>query len=231
MTPQPVAFDGKHAAVYNDRWAKIAPFRDALHLAIRLRLSDLPANARILCVGAGTGVELFYLAEQFHGWHFTAVEPAPAMLAICRERTGAAGIAARCDFHEGYLDTLPIAEPFDAATSLLVSQFCLGDGERQNFFRQIADRLRPGGFLISADISGDTSGENYERLWEVWLQMHRFTGATTEDTERMREMVSKSVAIVPPSEVEAILMASGFDTPTLFMQTLLIHAWFAKRWI
>lgn len=53
-------FGEKAASSYNDRWAKIAPFRDGLHLAIRSRFSDLPANARILCVGAGTGVEILY---------------------------------------------------------------------------------------------------------------------------------------------------------------------------
>ncbi|MFT7681755.1 MAG: tRNA (cmo5U34)-methyltransferase [Moritella dasanensis] len=36
--------------------------KDALHLSIRILLSDLPENANILCVGAGTGAELIYLS-------------------------------------------------------------------------------------------------------------------------------------------------------------------------
>ena len=95
----------------------------------------------MLCVGAGTGAELSYLAERFPGWRFTAVEPSAPMLEVCRRRAEAQGIEGRCIFHEGYLESLPPSEPFDAATSLLVSQFILDPEERSGFFRAIAGRL------------------------------------------------------------------------------------------
>lgn len=86
----------------------------------------------------GTGSELIYLAQRFPQWHFTAVEPSAPMLDVCRRRVEACGIASRCVFHEGYLDSLPGSGAFDAATSLLVSHFILERGARSNFFRAIA---------------------------------------------------------------------------------------------
>jgi tRNA (cmo5U34)-methyltransferase len=118
-----VVFDKERAASYDERFAKLAPLRDALHLLIRTILSELPADARILCVGVGTGSELIYLAQSFPQWQFTAVEPAAPMLDICRRRAAECGITSRCTFHEGYLDSLPAADAFDAATCLLVSHY------------------------------------------------------------------------------------------------------------
>ena len=58
-------FDQKAASSYDQRWAKLAPIRDSLDLFIRAILSELPADARILCVGVGTGSELTTLAQAF----------------------------------------------------------------------------------------------------------------------------------------------------------------------
>ncbi len=138
-----IVFDQKTASAYDNRWAKLAPIRDSLDLLIRAILSELPADARILCVGVGTGAELINLAQAFPLWRFTAVEPAIAMLDVCRQRVEECGITARCTFHEGYLDSLPKSDPFEAATCLVVSHFIMEKEERRNFFNQIASSLPP----------------------------------------------------------------------------------------
>ena len=60
-----VVFDQERASSYDKRFAKLAPLRDALHLLMRVILSELPTDAHILCVGVGTGSELIYLAQNF----------------------------------------------------------------------------------------------------------------------------------------------------------------------
>lgn len=224
-----IVFDQERASSYDERFAKLAPLRDALHLLIHLVLSELPADARILCIGVGTGLELISLAQTFPQWHFTAVEPAAPMLDICRKRAEDYGIVSRCTFHEGYLDSLPASPSFDAATCLLVSHFFMQQDERRNFFSQIASRLCSNGYLISADLVSDMSTSTYQSLLEVWLRMLKSAEVPDEDVKKMGASYGRDVAVLPPLEVESIIASSGFDTPVLFFQTLLIHAWYAKR--
>ncbi len=96
MAQSPVVFDEQQAATYDERFARLAPLRDSLHLLAGLVFEPLPADAHVLCVGAGTGLELLALAQRFPRWRFTAAEPSGPMLAICRQRAEASGIAARC---------------------------------------------------------------------------------------------------------------------------------------
>ena len=140
-------FDEKVALEYDRRNEEYAPLLDALHLLMSTIFSDLPADSRVLSVGAGTGSEWIDLAHQFPQWRFTAVEPSAPMLDVCRRRTDECGIASRCDYHEGYLDSLAPSEAFDAATSILVSQFLLDLEARSRFFKAVADRLAPGGYF------------------------------------------------------------------------------------
>ena len=224
-----IVFDQKTASAYDNRWAKLAPIRDSLDLLIRAILSELPADARILCVGVGTGSELINLAQAFPLWRFTAVEPAIAMLDVCRQRVEECGITSRCTFHEGYLDSLPESDSFEAATCLVVSHFIMEKEERRNFFNQIALRLRPQGYLISSDIAYDMSTSDYQSLLEVWLRVMKSAELPEDDIEKMRAAYGRDVAVLPPQEVASIIASAGFDTPVLFFQNLLIHAWYSRR--
>ena len=219
----------QQAASYDRQWTRLAPVRDGLHLLVSAVFSDLPDDARILCVGAGTGAEITYLANKFPQWRFTAVEPSAPMLEVCRRRAKEHGIATRCVFHEGYLDSFPPSKPFDAATSLLVSQFILEPEARSDFFRSIAERLRPGGYLASADLASDTGSATYQSLLDVWLRMMKAADVAPEMVERLRVAYGRDVAVLPPEKVCAIIASGGFEPPIQFFQGGLIHAWYSKR--
>ena len=229
MSAPHVFFDKNQAATYDERFKKLAPIRDAMLLLASSVLSDLPTDARILCVGAGTGAELLFLARRFPGWTFTAVEPSGAMLDICRYKAEEEGIAGRCVFHEGYLDSVAAPEKFHAATSILVSQFIMDPEARRGFFAGMAERLLPGGYLVSADLSASLSPAEYDRQLDAWSRLQASADQTPEQLERIRSVYGRDVAVTPREELGRLIAAGGFEGVTLFYQALLIHAWFARR--
>ncbi len=219
-----ISFDQERASSHDKRFSKLAPMRETLHLFSRMVFAELPEESRLLCVGAGVGPELFYLAEAFPEWRFTAVDPSSAMLNACREKAEESDIAGRCTFHEGFLESLSDTEPYDAATCILVSQFLLEPEKRIGLFRQISKRLKPGGLLVSADLASDMSSPEYQSLLEVWARTMDFSGVPREDVEKL----GRDVAVLPRQQVEYFIEQGGFQQPILFFQSLLIHAWYSR---
>jgi len=223
-----VVFGPQRAESYDQQVQKLAPLRDGMLLIMRAAFENLPVHARVLCVGVGTGTELIRLAGWFPNWTFVAVEPAPAMLDVCREKARKAGIESRCDFHEGYLESLPQQDGFDAATCLLVSHFIMDSADRTAFFGKIGERLMPGGFLASSDLSADMSSVTYRRQLEMWLSAMGHSGMSPEQVDEYRSAQGRDVALLPPDEVAALIEAAGFEPPVLVCQFLLIHGWISK---
>lgn len=219
----------QQAAGYDAQWARTAAIRDCLYFLLDAMFAGLPADARILCVGVGTGAELAHLAGTHPGWRFTAVEPSGRMLEACRRRAEAEGFSSRCRFHEGYLDSLEDGEDHDAATCFLVSQFIVDPQARTEFFAQIARRLRPGGLLASSDLASDVESREYEVLLRDWTTMMAAAAVPAEALDRIRAAYARDVGVLPPARIASIIAAGGFAPPVLFFQAGLIHAWRSER--
>jgi len=219
----------QQAAGYDQQWARLAPIRDCLHLLVQSVFVQLPQDARVLCVGAGTGTEIACLAGIFPGWRFTAVDPSSAMIAVCRQRAQSGGYLERCTFHAGFLDSLPEAAPHHGATCFLVSQFILEPEDRTGLFRAIAARLQAGGVLASTDLAADTASASYESLLGTWFRVMTAGGLDHEAMERMRAAYARDVAVLPPWRVAGLIESAGFTPPVQFFQAGLIHGWFSTR--
>lgn len=218
----------RQAANYDQQWARMAPIRDALYLLLDAHFSSLPENARILCVGVGTGAELAHLAERFPGWHFTAIDPSGAMLEVCRQSAMQNGFLSRCDFHQGYLDTLDAEPRYDAATCFLVSQFLLEASARTTFFREIGRRLKPHAILANADLAADTDTPAFEVLLRNWLTLMSAGDLQPEMLDRARAAYASDVAILPAQQVANLIETAGFEAPVQFFQAGLMHGWFCS---
>lgn len=222
-------FNQKAAESYDERFKKISPIRDNLDFLIRLVLDDLPAEARILCVGVGTGTEIVELANAHPQWRFTGLDPSASMLDVCRSKLSQNGLGDRCELVNGYVSDLPPSGTFDAVLCLLVTQFVTDSAERQKMFDDMARQLRSGGYLINAEISDDMSSAEFLDIVEKWKVMHRHAGATAQETENIVKVLGQHVAVAPASVIERYLRNSDFSRPVQFFQSLLIHAWYARK--
>ena len=223
-------FNETESASYDGYWVKLSAMREALHLLTRVVLNELPSNAHIVCVGAGTGEELLNLAQHNQKWRFTAVDPSAHMLEICKRKMQQHGIASRCIFHEGYVNTLSSSTTFDAATCFLVSHFLHKRDERQALFKEIGSHLVPGGLLVNADFIIDERTPQFNNMLSLWKRLMRYAELSEEEIEEMHNsFIAKNseVSLISPNEIEAIIIAGGFKNPTLFYQSSIIHAWYS----
>lgn len=221
-------FNSEFSRQYDTCNARLREINDNLHLLISLLLNDLPDDARILCVGVGTGSEIFRLAGPHPGWRFTGIDPSPDMLEVCADKLQMAGISERCSLMEGYLDDVPADAPYDAILCLLVTHFIL-DGERGGIYRQMAARLKEKGRVIIAEIAGDMSADNFDDQLAGWTAMHAAASQTARAPNVIKAQLKERLLLLPPERTEAIIANAGFSTPQRFFQSLLIHAWMARK--
>lgn len=199
ISSPPTNFFGRDVAdAYDARNSGLAPISDNLHFLLRLVLADLPADARVLCVGVGTGAEILSLATAFPGWSFVGVDPSAEMLSVGRRRLDEAGVGRRCELVQGYVDDAP-REGFDAVVSLLVAHFIKREG-RPAFYAAIHDRLKSGGRFASAEISGDLDAPEFPAMLEDWKQVQTLMGATPQSLEKLGGMMREALGVLPPSE-------------------------------
>ena len=220
-------FDRDVADAYDRRNNALAPISNNLHFLLRLVLADLPFDARVLCVGVGTGAEILSLATAYPGWSFVGVDPSAEMLAVGRRRLEQAGVIQRCELVQGYVEDAP-REAFDAVVSLLVAHFIKGEG-RSEFYAAIYDRLRAGGRFASAEISGDLDAPEFPAMLENWKQVQTLMGATPQSLAKLDGMMREALGILPPEETQALWRAAGFAMPIPFFQAFMIRGWHAVR--
>ena len=219
----------KQASNNEEQQKRLAPVHEGLYFQLQWIFAELPQDANVLCVGLGAGLELSYLANRFPHWRFTAVEPSGEMLDLCRQRAEKEAFASRCVFHEGYVESLPDIELYDAATCFMVSQFILNNQERSKFFSAISKRLKPSGVLVSADLSSAVGSPEYNALLKVWVSMLHMANVPASAIEKVHAAWKKDVAILPPEDVKSIIKQGGFDLPVQFYQAGFVHAWFSRR--
>lgn len=214
-----------------DRGIRVAvPGYELLHdLVCALMRAELAADARLLIVGSGTGMEIVRLAGHGPGWTFTGVDPSTDMAAIAREKVGEAGLTGRVELRVGRASELPVTESWDAATLLLVMHFLPDDGEKLDLLRAVSARLRPGAPLALADLYGETRTPRFESLIAAWRVRLLAEGMDPDDVEEMLRQVRADLHLVGASRMEALLREAGFREVERFYGALLFGGWIARK--
>lgn len=226
LTPE--FFNQEMANSYDEKNAKLSAIADNMHFLIGLVLADLPPRANILCVGAGTGAEILSLAMANTEWSFVAADPSAPMLGVCRDRLERANILDRCELIHGYAHDVPEGAAFDAVLSILVAHF-VERQDRTGFYRNIHDRLKPGGRFVSTEISYDLDSDEFPTMLKNWERVQKLMGATPESLQTLQDTLRNKLCVLSAEETDTLLKATGFDIPAQFFQAFLIRGCYATK--
>ncbi|AIR62182.1 methyltransferase [Cedecea neteri] len=221
-------FNAAFSRQYDASSERLKDISNNLHTLLSLLLRDLPEDAHVLCVGVGTGTEIIRLANQHPGWRFTGIDPSPDMLSVCQEKLELEGLNDRCTLIEGHVIDVPEQDKFDAALCLLVAHF-IQHPQRGGIYQHIADRLKPAGQLISAEIAGDMEAPEFDGQLRNWVALQQAYTQRQRDIAEVKAELNQRLLLLPPRQTEALLREAGFASATPFFQSLLIHGWQAIK--
>lgn len=197
------------------------------HACLQSMVGD---DARLLIVGAGTGMEICTFGPRSPRWSFTGVDPSAGMLAIARKKIDALRLSDRVALRHGYVHDLPVESRFNAATCILVMHFLPDDGSKLHLLKSIADRLEPGGPLVLVDDFGDRGSEAFRLTLQAWKYYVIAQGADPVAVEyAFGEQNMKRFHYVPEERIEELLAEAGFSRPARFFTGFLYGGWMAVR--
>lgn len=216
--------DPDNVARYADGPRRFVPGLADLHRMTGVLLAErAPADARVLVLGAGGGMELKVLAETYPGWSLVGVDPSQAMLDLAERSLGP--LMARVELIRGYIQDAP-AGPFDGATCLLTLHF-LDAPERQRTAAEIRRRLRPGAPFVAAHSSFPQEGDERETWLSRYAAFAVASGADPVQAGQARAAVAAHLPVFSPERDEAILREAGFPDVSLFFAAFTWRGWIA----
>jgi tRNA (cmo5U34)-methyltransferase len=221
-------FDAERARRYDQMARQTLPgYEELHHMASSLLGVELGEQARILVVGAGTGMELLTLAQQHPQWQFTGVDPSAEMLTVARERVQDRGWTDRIQLHVGYTHELHEAERYDAATSLLVIHH-MPEGERRELLHHIARRLKSSAPFVVAEMIGDTASPQFQRFLAAWKMRQGTFGTPVEEIEQRAQTMSSVVSFASEESLRGLLSTAGFTDMERFFTAYFYGGWIAR---
>lgn len=212
------------ASGYAERVARLVPgLRDLHKMACVLLAERAPAQARVLVLGAGGGVELKAFAEMQPEWRFDGVDPSAEMLQLARTTMGPLG--SRVQWHEGYIDSAP-SGPFDAATCLLTLHF-LPAAERRRTLEAIRTRLKPGAPLVVAHHSFPNHGKEQEKWLVRNAALAIASGVPVAQAEGSIAAFKERLPVLSPEQDIELLREAGFTDIDMFYSAFTFKGWVA----
>lgn len=222
--PIDVFADPEAVARYAEGPPRLVPgFADLQRMTRLLLAEGVPANGRVLVVGAGGGLELKAFAASHSDWQFDGVDPSAEMLKLAEATLGP--LNSRVRLHQGYIDVAPEG-PFDAATCLLTLHFVAPE-ERLRTVREIRRRLKPGAPLVVAHLSFPQSDAERALWLSRYVSFAISSGVDPASAANARTAIAAQLPILSPEQDEGILREAGFTDVSLFYAGFTFRGWVA----
>jgi tRNA (cmo5U34)-methyltransferase len=141
-----------------------------------------PAQARVVDLGAGTGLFSAMIAEALPSATIQLLDLSPDMLAQATARF-AGNANGRIEARVFDLASDNLEGPWDLVISALAIHH-LGDEDKKALFRRIYSALAPGGLFVNAEQVLGSTPEIDERYVRRWHESIRAAGASDESVAR-----------------------------------------------
>lgn len=174
---------------------------------------------RVLDVGAGTGISLAGLHQQYPSAHIYALDIARAMLLEARNKQGWLQRLRRpTQFITGDAESLPLADSsVDLLLSNLTLQWCLDLEQTFSEFKRV---LKPGGLLMFTTFGPDTLKE----IRSCWSQVDGYTHVNSFiDMHDIGDALVQSRFAEPVMDMELVTMTYS-DVPSIMRDLKAIGA-------
>jgi len=219
---QPFTHSAAVSRYAEDTPKKVPGLADLHRMACLLLQERAPAEANILVLGAGGGLELKAFAEARPRWRFVGIDPSSEMLDLANQILGP--LAAQVQLLQGRIEDAPTG-PFDGATCLLTLHF-LERSERFEVLRGLQERLRPGAPLVLAHHCIPEGG-----TLQQWLtRSAAFAQGPEPDFTQASASAATMAGALPlltVREEEALLSEAGFSDIALFYAGFSFRGWVA----
>jgi len=214
--------DDGDAEAWFDRWVDtydserrllIACFDQFYGAAAEVAALDRSGPARVLDLGAGTGLLSSVLAKVLPEASFVLVDEAPAMLARAQDRLAPLGDRVQVLVAD-LRDPLPDG-PFDVVASALAIHH-LDDAAKADLYCRAANVLAPGGVLVNAEqVAGPTPtlDARYRERWRVHC---RAAGASDDTLAAADARMAIDVPASVPAQLDMFRQAGLIDVDCPF---------------
>ncbi|MBM9488421.1 class I SAM-dependent methyltransferase [Pseudomonas sp. ICBG1301] len=214
--------DPDAVARYAEGPVRLVPGFDGLQRMTTLLLREsVPANGKVLVLGAGGGLELKRFAEAEPGWRFVGVDPSAEMLKLAEATLGP--LNEHVQLHEGYIDTAPPG-PFDGATCLLTLHFIPAE-ERLQTLKALWRRLLPGAPLVVAHHSVPQAPAEKARWLQRYAAFAVDSGVPAADAKRAIAAISEKLPVLSPEADVDLMSGAGFESVELFYAGFSFKGW------
>ncbi|MDH5543100.1 MAG: class I SAM-dependent methyltransferase [Nitrospinota bacterium] len=221
-------FGSDIANKYESQMQRSLPGRNDLYEIIAAYFHEtLSEVGRILVVGAGGGKEILHFKRFNPKWEITGIDPSLDMIETARESLRSNNISA--ELHHCYLEDLPAGDPFDAATSILVSHFIRTYEEKLESLWEISARLKSGGPFVMVSLYGNNNDAEYKFIQKVWHRYMLAKGIEHDDLEEHKNKREEHIFPVSDGTHRELLAEAGFTDIIEFFSAFHFKGWFAKK--
>jgi tRNA (cmo5U34)-methyltransferase len=201
-------------------------YEEIFKLSLCCLRASIPQHARVLVVGAGTGMEIIEFAPLNPNWSFYGVDPSVDMLSLAQKKISEKKVSNVVHLQKGYVDDLNDEEVFDGATCILVMHFLKDDGAKLGLLKSVHQHLKPGAPLVLVDGCGEPGNIAFDETMKAWKQYPILHGV---DPEIVENAIMKMVNFVPESRILKLLEEAGFFNMFKYYSGFLYSGWTVYR--